>query len=205
MIKHWTTPHNVILKVTAYFQPKLHVTLVSRLPRSPIPLSSTPGLFTQRRACSILPSKVTAGLAGLMFATALLVLDCRVSSAAPICFANARASGLSPLPLRRQPTHNLKVYTKKDELAVNMKPGKMFKVKLPIRHHLKGKHHHERLMPKWCVLINVNICVRGFGGGYIHECTHLHPRIIIIILVVILVNLVVFRCLPTYDKTPIFP
>lgn len=68
---------------------------------SPTPLSSTPGLFTQRRACSILPSKVTAGLAGLMLATARLVLDCRVSSAAPICFASARASGLSPLPLRQ--------------------------------------------------------------------------------------------------------
>lgn len=83
-------------------------TTASSLPRAviqhhlPTPLSSTPGLFTQRRACSILPSKVTAGLAGLMLATARLVLDCRVSSAAPICLASARASGLSPLPLRQK-------------------------------------------------------------------------------------------------------
>lgn len=69
---------------------------------SPTPLSSTPGFATQRSACSILPSRVTAGLAGLMLATARLVLACKVSRAAPICFAKARASGLSPLPLKQQ-------------------------------------------------------------------------------------------------------
>lgn len=74
----------------------------SHKPCSPTPLSSTPGLLTQRSACSIFPSRVTAGLVGLMLATARLVLDCRVSSAAPICLAKARASGLSPLPLRRE-------------------------------------------------------------------------------------------------------
>lgn len=66
---------------------------------SPTPLSSTVGLSIQRCACSIFPSKCTAAFAGLLFATALLVLDCKFCRAVAICLAKALASGVSPLPL----------------------------------------------------------------------------------------------------------
>lgn len=66
---------------------------------SPTPLSSMVGLSIQRCACSIFPSKCTAAFAGLLFATALLVLDCRFCRAVAICLAKALASGVSPLPL----------------------------------------------------------------------------------------------------------
>lgn len=68
---------------------------------SPTPRSSTVGLSTQRWACSILPSRWMAALAGRLLATARFVLDCRFCKAAPICLARARASGVSPLPLRK--------------------------------------------------------------------------------------------------------
>lgn len=114
----------------------------SHKPCSPTPLSSTPGLLTQRSACSIFPSRVTAGLAGLMLATARLVLDCRVSRAAPICLAKARASGLSPLPLRweHREGEDFKI-GKAKALIMNLKM-------IYVRHQFKGKHHSQSLMPR---------------------------------------------------------
>lgn len=107
-LSHWSPLPTVTeaRKVTVFIFESKHYIIVPQsrhtTPCSPTPLSSTPGLLTQRSACSIFPSRVTAGLAGLMLATARLVLDWRVSSAAPICLAKARASGLSPLPLGRE-------------------------------------------------------------------------------------------------------
>lgn len=76
-------------------------------PDSPTPLSSTVGLSIQRCACSIFPSKWTAAFAGLLLATALLVLDCRFCRAVAICLAKALASGVSPLPLEGIKNSNL--------------------------------------------------------------------------------------------------
>lgn len=83
---------------------KLHQKIVieekNMLKNLPTPRSSTVGLSIHLWACSILPSKWTAALTGLVFATALLVLDCKFWSDVAICLANARASGESPFPLR---------------------------------------------------------------------------------------------------------
>lgn len=70
----------------------------------PTPRSSTVGLSIHLCACSILPSRWTAALAGLLLDTALLVLVCKFCRAVATCLANALASGESPFPLQRKKT-----------------------------------------------------------------------------------------------------